>query len=193
MTNPGYLRVMALGAAWFGMSCSGADDDPTAHATSEDQAALVDDDPKPPPPEPWLTVAGIIESPANGQVLLDPTAQGLTFQGRHIAPNRVISIQVPAYPGATGWVTIATATSSSSPQIPDLGELYYPWFAVASPGWDSAFVSRWAQGNILPFRAIDANGKKLLAFDQDSHECKAQMSNQGIGWREAAFLCGSRF
>lgn len=140
-----------------------------------------------------------MERPTNGDVITGETlGKTLGFSGKHASPNTDIYIQVMAAPDVAGkndpsdpsnWVTIATATSSSTPEYWQGDDPYYSWAKAGIPVPGKAFAGRWPQGGILRFRAVDENGTLLAHFDQDRREC--YIENSGESWDRVGNICKS--
>lgn len=147
-----------------------------------------------------LGLTACMEGPENGAVITGNTANKvLNFNGKYPAANHPIKIQVLATPDndaandfnvEANWVTIANATTSSTPKYyfsdPDP---YYEWSVSIAPALNSPL--RWPQGGILRVRAIEeGGGLKLATFDHGwIYECDSTAQT----WMEIGQDCKSTF
>jgi hypothetical protein len=148
-----------------------------------------------------LAATACVERPENGDVITGNTlAKALSFFGRHPDANKQIRIQVLKAPDdpaqnnpniAANWVTIATATSSNTPLNWNGTDPYHEWSVTGTPAPNVANAARWPQGGIMRFRAIDADDRLLLAFDQDRLDC--YLANAGESWQNIGTICQSTF
>ena len=144
---------------------------------------------------------GCMEGPENGDVLFGAT-QGkvLSLSGKHTAAGKAINIQVMKAPDdpsqsdftvGSNWVTIKTITGSSTAEYWNDPAPYYSWAGSATPVQNSGQAARWPQGGLLRFRAIDADGTQLLAFDQDRNDCFIAHASES--WKNIGAACQSNF
>ncbi len=142
-----------------------------------------------------------IEGPENGDVIAGTTlGKALSFSGKHTQPGGTVRIQVLKAPDdatqnnpgvGANWVTIATATSSSSPLVwNDEQNPYYEWSRSATPA-PSGLAGRWPQGGIVRFRAVDEDGNLFLTFDQDRLACYFDHADES--WLAIGDKCKSEF
>jgi hypothetical protein len=148
------------------------------------------------------TLPACIEGPENGDVIAGTTlGKVLSFSGKHTLPGESVRIQVLKAPDdaaqndpgvSANWVTIATATTSTSPLVwNDDQNPYYSWSRGVTPAPNGSLAARWPQGGILRFRAIAEDGTLFLTFDQDRLACYA--AHNGESWLAIGDKCKSEF
>jgi hypothetical protein len=139
-----------------------------------------------------------MEKPQNGDVIAGTTqGKALAFSGKHPQPGEQIFIQVLKAPDDAAqnnpavnanWVTIATATSATTPFTWHDPNPYYTWSWTGTPA-PSAAAGRWPQGGIMRFRAVAPDGTLFSTFDQDRMQC--YQDHSGESWLTIGDLCES--
>ncbi|MBX3233391.1 MAG: hypothetical protein KIT84_33895 [Labilithrix sp.] len=151
----------------------------------------------PPPPVLAGVPADIAIEPANGQLYDARTDdREVKFAGFTNAAGATVDVQVLSRPDApiteSSWITIATATSATTPTTYNDAEPIYRWSIVAIPSPRGS--ERWAVGGLLRYRTVmNAGGKRsaLPFYDASSAACIDGLA--GASWKEVLEKCKSPY